>query len=67
MQRLIGASNEILAALGKHLNGDVLGNEVALDDLSHEVKVGLGRRGKADLDLLETHLHQVKEHDVLAL
>jgi hypothetical protein len=54
VQRLIGASNEILATLREHLNGDVLGDEIAFDDLSHEVEVGLGRRGKADLDLLES-------------
>ena len=67
VQRLIGAANEILAALGEHLDRDVLGNEVALNDLAHEVEVGLGRRGKAHLNLLEAHLHEVGKHDVLAL
>ena len=67
MQRLVGAADEVLAALGQHLDRHVLGDEVVLDDVAHEVEVGLGGRGEADLDLLEAHLDELGEHRVLAL
>ena len=51
----VRATNQLGAGLHEHLNGDVIGDEVFLDELAHEVEVGLGRRGEADLDLLEAH------------
>ena len=67
MRRLVGAADQVLAALGEHLDGHVVGNEVVLDDVADEVEVGLGRRGETHLDLLEPHRDQLDEHGVLAL
>ena len=41
LQALVGPLDELGAALGKHLDGDVLGDEVLLDQLADEVEVGL--------------------------
>jgi len=49
------------------LNGDVIGDEVFLDELTNEVKVRLTCRREADFDFLEPHLHQRIEHAHLAL
>jgi hypothetical protein len=66
-QRLEGAVDQVLPALGQHLDRDVLGDQVLLDQLPDEVVVGLAGRGEADLDLLVAHLHQELEHPPLAL
>ena len=67
LQALVGALDELLTALHQHLDGDIVGHEVFLDQLAHEVEVGLRRRREADLDLLEAHLHERVEHAPLAL
>ena len=64
---LEGALDQGLAGLAQYLDGDVRGNAVFLDDLAHEVEVGLRGRRKTNLDLLETHAHQRLEHAQLAL
>ena len=64
---LEGAADQVLARLDQDLDGDILGDHVVLDDLSHEVEVRLRRRGEADLDLLVAHLHEQVEHAALAL
>ena len=63
---LEGAVDQVIARLGQHLDGDVVGDHVLFDQFAHEVEVGLGGGGKADLDLLEAHLHQHLEHAPLA-
>ena len=65
--RLVGAVDERLAGLGQHLDGDVIGDQVLLNERAHEVEVSLRCAGEPDLDLLVTHLHQEVEHDALAL
>ena len=42
-------------ALGEHLDGDVVGNLLVLDEEAHEIEIRLRGGGKADLDFLEAH------------
>ncbi len=65
-QRLDGARNQILAGLGQDRDLYVVGDHVALDELAHEVEVGLARAREADLDLLVAHPDQEFEHLHLA-
>ena len=65
--RLVGALDQLLAGLGQHLDRDVVGDQVLLDELPDEVEVGLAGRREADLDLLVAHAHQQVEHPPLAL
>jgi hypothetical protein len=66
-QRFEGALDEFLASLNQHLRRDVVGDQVLVDQATHEVEVGLRGRRKADLDLLVAELDQVLEHRELAL
>ena len=66
-ETLVRAVDQLRPALHQHLDDDVVGDEVLLDQQADEVVVGLGRGGEADLDLLESHLHQRLEHAPLAL
>jgi hypothetical protein len=66
LQRLEGALDQWLARLRQHLDGHVVGDQPLVDQLAHEVELGLRRRRKADLDLLEADLHQHLEHAQLA-
>ena len=66
LEAFVGALDQLLAALDEHLDVDVVGDQVLLDQLAYEVEVGLARRREADLDLLEAHLHQLLEHPQLA-
>src|SRR6185503_8104939 len=65
-QTLEGAQNQIRAGLGEYLNGDVVRDEALLDQLAHEVEVGLRGGREADLDFLEADAHEVLEHAALA-
>ena len=67
LQGLEGATDQMLARLGQHLDGDILGDQILLDELADEVELDLGSRRKADLDLLEADLHELVEHAHLAL
>jgi hypothetical protein len=58
LQRFEGAADQRLARLRQHLDGDVGGDQVLVDQLAHEVEFHLRGRGEADLDLLEADLHQ---------
>src|SRR5262249_3847685 len=49
------------------LDRDVVRYQVLLDQLAHEVEVGLRGGWKTDLDLLVAELHQRAEHPHLAL
>ena len=59
---LEGALDQMLPALGQNLDGDVVGDMAALDQLADKVEVGVGGRWEADLDLLEAHTDQGVEH-----
>jgi hypothetical protein len=66
-ERFERAVDQVLAALREHLDGDVVGDQVLLDELADEVEVGLAGRREADLDLLVAHLYEQVEHPALAL
>ena len=61
------ALDQLRAALGQHLDRDVVGNGAVLDDRANEIEVGLRSGGKGDLDLLEAHADEQAEHAVLAI
>ncbi len=56
VQRLEGALDQFGPCLRQHLDRHIVGHQVALDQQTHEVEVGLRRRRKTDLDLLEADL-----------
>ena len=66
-QRLERALDQRLARLREHLHGDVVGNEVLLDQLAREIEIRLRRGRKPDLDFLVAQLDQQPEHAQLAL
>ena len=43
-----GAPDEMIARLGQDLDGDVVRDHVAFDELAAEVEIGLRGRGEAD-------------------
>ena len=66
-QRLEGPLNQLPPALHQHLDLDIVGNQVLVNDEALEVVVGLGRGGEAHLNLLEPHVDQRLEQRQLAL
>ena len=66
-QRLEGPLDQLLPALHQHLDLDVVGDQVLVDDEALEVVVGLRGRREADLDLLEPHVDQRLEQRQFAL
>jgi hypothetical protein len=40
-QRLIGALNQVLARLSQHLNRDVVGNQILVNQRAHKIEIGL--------------------------
>ncbi len=66
LQALEGPIDQRFARLGEDLNGDIIGNDILLDQAADEIEVGLRGGGKSDLDLLEAHLNQRVEHAPLA-
>jgi len=64
---LVGPLDQLGAGLGEHLDSDVLGDEVLLDDLLDEIEVGLRGGGKAHFYLAESHVDEAAEHDELAV
>ena len=55
LQRLVGAADEVLAALGEHHDSHIVRDELALDEHADEVEISLGCGREAHLDLLESH------------
>ena len=51
-------ADDVVAALGQHLHGDIGGDHVLLDQGAQELVLGLAGGGEADLNFLETDLHQ---------
>jgi hypothetical protein len=65
-ERLERARDQVFAALAEHLDGDIVGNAVFLDEAAGEIKLDLRGRREADLDLLEADLHeQLEEFELL--
>jgi hypothetical protein len=64
---LESALDQLRAALRQHLDGNVVGDHLLLDELAHELEVGLRSGREADLDLLEAHLAEQLEHARLAV
>ena len=59
LEGLEGTGDEIFSGLYQHLDGDVIGNEIALDEFAHKVEVGLGSRREAHFYVLEADVgHQ---------
>src|SRR3954452_12356803 len=65
-ERLTGSLDQLLPRLGQDLHGDVVGDEVLLDETADEVEVGLAGRREADLDLLVAEGDEQLEHPSLA-
>ena len=63
---LEGAPDQLVARLGEHLDGHVIGDQPFVDDVAAEVEIGLAGGGEADLDLLEAEAHEFLEHAQLA-
>ena len=53
-----GLFNNMGAGLGEHLDGDILRDQVVLDDGAQKLVLGLRGGGEAHLDLLKAHLQQ---------
>ena len=64
--RFEGAVDQLGSTLHEHLDRDVVGNQIVLDQLPDEVEVGLGCRREPDLDFLEAHRHERVEEPPLA-
>ena len=64
---LHGAPDQLVARLGQHLDGHVVGDQLLVDERADEIEIGLRGGGKADLDLLEAHAHEGVEEAALAL
>ena len=55
---LKGLADDMVAALGQHLHGHILGDHVVLDQSAQKGVLRLAGGGEAHLDLLEADLHQ---------
>ena len=55
---LKGLADDVLPALGQHLYRHVVGNHVLFDQRAEKLVLGLARRRKAHLDLLEAYRKQ---------
>ena len=55
---LEGAADKVLAGLNQHLNGHVVGDVAALDELTADLEFRLAGGGEADLDLLHTDVDE---------
>ena len=62
LEGLEGTGDEIFPGLHQHLDGDIVRNEIALDEFAHEVKVRLGGGREAHLDMLEADMGHQRPH-----
>ena len=67
LDRLERALDQLVARLGQHLDRHVGGDRLVVDQLAHEIEIGLRRGGETDFDFLEAQAHQQIEHAALAL
>ncbi len=61
-QCFIGTLDQLRTGLGQHLYLHILGNAIFFNQLAAEIEIRLAGSGKANLDFLETQLHQQFEH-----
>ncbi|MNF31098.1 hypothetical protein D3C84_118510 [compost metagenome] len=57
-QGLEGAGDQVVTGLSQHLDGHVVGNVAAFDQLAHEVEVCVGGRRESHFDFLQADLDQ---------
>ena len=62
LNALEGALNLLLAALGKHLNANIIRDPVFFNQLTDKIKFNLTRRRESNLNLLEAKLHEKIPH-----
>ena len=67
LQTFVCALQQIFAALHQHLNGDILGNEILLNQQANEIKIGLRSRREANFNFFEAHFDECVEHAQFAL
>src|SRR6185437_10090214 len=65
-QRLERPPDQLVTRLREHLDGHVIGDQVLLYELAHEIEVRLRRRRERNLDLLEADVDELAEHPQLA-
>ena len=62
IDRIEGLTDQVVAGLHQHLDGDIVGNAVFIDEAAQEIEFRIGGGRKADLDLFEAHTdEQVEE------
>ena len=59
---LKGLADEVFSRLHQHLNGHVVGDEIALDECAENFVFCFAGGGEADFNLLEAHSHELAEH-----
>ena len=62
IKRLEGATDQVLAGLHQDLHLNLIRNPFLLHQPAQEIELGIGGRGKPDLDLPEPHSHKKLEH-----
>ena len=67
LDSLEGAADDMVAALGQHLHGDIVGDHVLLDEGAEELVLRLAGGREADFDLLEANFDQHLEEFQLFL
>ena len=67
LDSLEGAADDVVAALGQHLHGDIVGDHVLLDEGAEELVLRLAGGREADFDLLEANFDQHLEEFQLFL
>ena len=60
-QSFVGTFYDVLARLGQNLDGDILRNELVVNQIPGEFKFRIGGSWKANFDGLETKVNQVLE------
>ena len=64
---LEGLLNQMRTGLHQHLNGHIVGNMAALDELTADFILGVGGGGEANFNFLHADVHQGVEHLQLLL
>ena len=66
LQRFKGLLNDMLSGLGQHLNGDILGNHIALNQCTDKIVLCIGGGREAHFNLLKSDLNQhLKERQLV--
>jgi len=61
LKRLEGFVDQVFSGLDEYLDGDVVGDQLFLDQCAQKVEFDFGGRGKANLNLFETEFEQEVE------